>query len=225
MVPYMLGYRGRADWRDMSEYALHFTKASPTISAYSVMMHILSTGHLKPSGPFGAARNLGALGNTQEAVCFSEVPLDRLDRLVERRSSYGIAFRQEFLVGKGGARVWYVDNVGPVARTLRGMVSSRAVPGMDLADDFWKLTPVVDYPSGEYDYRFEWEREWRVPGGLTFQPNDVAFLFIPSELHAAAGAFMQGTFDQNTGPAYLCPYLDPQWSDGQLQAVFDTAQL
>jgi hypothetical protein len=160
----------------MSEYAVHFTKGDGTTSAYWVMMNILATGRLEASGPFGAARSLDALANTQMAVCFSEIPLDRLDRLVERRSNYGIAFKQDFLVTKGGARVWYVDNEGQVARTLRGMVSSRAAPGMDLADEFWKLTPFVDYPSNAYDYRFEWEREWRVPGGLSFDPDDVAFL-------------------------------------------------
>jgi hypothetical protein len=209
----------------MSEYAVHFTKGDGTTSAYWVMMNILATGRLEASGPFGAARSLDALANTQMAVCFSEIPLDRLDRLVERRSNYGIAFKQDFLVTKGGARVWYVDNEGQVARTLRGMVSSRAAPGMDLADEFWKLTPFVDYPSNAYDYRFEWEREWRVPGGLSFDPDDVAFLFIPDELHAAARSFFQYAIDENTGPGYPCPYLDPQWSDEQLQAVFNQAEL
>ena len=209
----------------MSEYAVHFTKDDATTSAYCVMINILATGQLKASGPFGAARRLDALGDTQEAVCFSEIPLDKLDRLVERRSSFGIAFKQGFLVSKGGARVWYVDNEGQVARTLRGMVSSRAVPGMDLADDFWKLTPFVDYPSSSYDYRFEWEREWRVPGGLSFAPDDVAFLFMPGELHATARSFMQNALHENTGPGYLCTYLDPEWSDEHLQGVFEQAQL
>jgi hypothetical protein len=144
----------------MSEYAVHFTKGDGTRDAYSVMLEILTSGRLRARGPFGAARGLMALGDTQKTVCFSEVPLDRLDRLVERRSKYGIAFRQEFLTRKGGARVWYVDDGGEVSATLRRMVSSRAVPGMDTGDDFWRLTPFVDYPSDAYGYRFEWEREW-----------------------------------------------------------------
>jgi len=221
----MLGYRGHATWRDMSEYAVHFTKGDGTRDAYSVMLGILGSGRLKASGPFGAARGLTALGDTQKAVCFSEVPLDRLDRLVDRRSKYGIAFTQKFLTFNAGARVWYVDEGGQMGETLRGMVSSRAVPGMDTNDDFWRLTPFVDYPSDAYGYRFEWEREWRVVGDLKFTPNDVAFLFIPEELHSAARSFFKDAVQENIGPGYLCPYLDPLWSDETLQATFRLGQL
>src|SRR4051812_10602931 len=35
------GYRGNADWRDMSEFAVHFTKPSLTASEYEVIMKIL----------------------------------------------------------------------------------------------------------------------------------------------------------------------------------------
>ncbi|MEV7431448.1 abortive infection system antitoxin AbiGi family protein [Nocardioides sp. NPDC092400] len=165
------------------------------------------------------------MGDTQKAACFSEVPLDRLDRLVERRSKYGVAFRQEFLTQRGGARVWYVENDGAVAQSIREMVTARAVPGMDVDDTFWKMTPFFDFPSEAYDYQFEWEREWRVPGGLTFQPADVAFLFIPENLHSAARAFFDDHEAEGTGPSYKCPYLDPLWPDERLQAVFAGAEL
>ena len=205
----------------MSEYAVHFTKdGDGRESAYWTMMKILSSGCLNPSGPFGAARGLDALGDTQRSVCFSEIPLDCLSRLVERRSFYGVAFRQEFLVRAGGGRVWYADNMGPLAQTVRDMVSARAVPGMDVGDPFWKLTPFIDFPGSTYAYRFEWEREWRVPSTLRFQPDDVAFLFIPEALHAGARAFFNEARDEHIGPAYLCPYLDPSWSDDRLQQAF-----
>ena len=68
--------------------------------------------------------------------------------------------------------------------------------GIDPTDAVWAITPFVDYP-GEYggsQYRFEWEREWRVPGGLAFSPDDVAFLFIPEDLHAKARSFFDDEF-------------------------------
>ncbi len=203
----------------MSEYAVHFTKEGDT-TAYSTMLKILSSGTLVPGGPFGAARGLGALGETQRSVCFSEIPLDQLDRLVERRSQYGIAFRQDFLIRSGGGRVWYVDEGGPLAQVVRGMVSARAVPGMQPEDPFWKLTPFIDFPGSSYGYRFEWEREWRVPSALSFTPDDVAFLFIPEALHESARSFFMNALDEGLGPAYLCAYLDPLWTDAQLQDAF-----
>ncbi|SOC51105.1 hypothetical protein [Ornithinimicrobium cerasi] len=221
----MLGYRGHLNWRDMSEYAVHFTKSNGSLDAYSVMLRILASGRLKAGGPFGAARGLKALGETQQSICFSEVPLDRLDRMVARRSKYGIAFTQRFLIHNGGARVWYVDGGGRVAETIRGMVSSRAVPRIDTNDDFWRLTPFVDHPSKEQGYQFEWEREWRVPGDMQFEPDDVAFLFLPEELHSRARSFFQDAIEENTGPVYLCPYLDPLWSDARIQDALTRGQL
>lgn len=209
----------------MSEYAVHFTKSNGSRDAYSVMLRILASGRLMASGPFGAARRLDALGKTQQSVCFSEVPLDRLDRLVARRSRYGIAFTQQFLKKNGGARVWYVDDGGQVAETIRGMVASRAVSGMDTKDDFWRLTPFIDYPSKEFDYQFEWEREWRVPGDLKFEADDVALLFIPEELHSPARSFFRDAIKENSGPGYLCPYLDPLWSDMKIQETLIQAGL
>jgi Putative abortive phage resistance protein AbiGi, antitoxin len=215
-----LGYRGNENWRDMSEYLVHFTKDDEVgHSAYDIMLMILGTGTLLPSGPFGAAKGLGVLGTSQRSVCFSEIPLDRLDRLTLRRSNYGIAFHQRKLVEAGGGRVWYVDSDSAIATNLRAMIDDRVKPGMDDSDRLWKLTPFIDLPGqyGSADYRFEWEREWRVPGPITFPPEDVAFLFIPESLHKKARIFFEDHRRENTGPGYLCPYLDPAWSDERIQ--------
>lgn len=225
-VPYdrfVLGYRGHADWRDMSEYVVHFTSANGDLTAYDVMMTILSTGRLLSTSTFGMARGLGGLGASQRSVCFSEIPLDLLDRLVSNRSSYGLGFKQDKVISEGGGRVWYVDKGGPVANVLQRMKAQRTMHmEFDPADDFWKLTPFVDHP-GTYDgvpYRFEWEREWRVPSPFNFAPDDVAFLFLPESLHTNAASFFSAARVDNRGPAYECPLLDPQWDEARLQARF-----
>lgn len=218
----MLGYRGRATWRDMSEYVVHFTKDSLGQSSYQNMMTILHSGQLIPGETrYGAIRWADALGDSQRAVCFSEIPLDRLNRLVERRSLYGIAFKQDKLIQLGGGRVWYLDSDSSPAHALRRMITDHTQSGhMDLDDPLWELTPFIDTP--QENYRFEWEREWRVPGpqGMSFLPDDVAFLFLPEEEHASMHAFALEAGEQNTGPAYLCPYLDPRWDDATLQEAF-----
>lgn len=210
-----LEYRGHSDWRDMSEYAVHFTKDSAFLSASEVLDKILDEGQLVP-GPdaFGAARRLHALGSSQRCVCFSEIPLDMLGRLVQRRSQYGLALRKDFLAGVGGAPVWYLQRDTPIQQIFFAM--ARATTPIDVDDAIWKLAPFVDYP-GDYregSYRFEWEREWRVPGTLTITPSDIAFLFVPASNHTAL---------RDAIPELTCPLVDATWTDEHLQRAFAPA--
>lgn len=81
-------------------------KTSTAGAPYDNMLEILVSQELRP-GPsaFGAGRGLEALGDSQRCVCFSEIPLDLLGRLVARRSVYGVGFMDALLVLNGGARV------------------------------------------------------------------------------------------------------------------------
>lgn len=215
-----LGYRNNETWRDMSEYVVHFTKDGER-SAYEQMLSILASGRLAAGGPFGAARGLGGPTFTQRAVCFSEIPLDRLNRLVERRSRYGLGFRQTKLLEAGGGRVWYVDKDSAPAAAVQELIAEKVGPPMDVDSPIWRVTQFIDFPGdyGGTQYRFEWEREWRVPGDFVFTPEDVAFLFIPGELHGNARTFFESARRENLGPAYESPFLDPLWSDGDIQAA------
>jgi hypothetical protein len=196
----------------MSEYVVHFTKPNGGFGAWDVLARILECGVIEARNSFGAARQLGALHPTQQCTCYSEIPLDRLDRLVERRSPYGIGFNQEVLLRRGGARVWYLDRDTPVQQIAYGMTS--VMGGIDPADPIWRLTPFIDYPGdyGGTDYRFEWEREWRLPGDLDFEVDEVSFLLAPAaghdELRARFGWL----------PASL---VDTTWSDAQIQTTLD----
>jgi hypothetical protein len=243
----MLGYRGHDDWTDMTEYLVHFVKeggkrpplpedAHPhfkfarelqgdELTPYWVMLSVLWDLHLKPgSGTWGAARKDARLGDSQRAVCLAEVPLPFVGRIADRRESpYGLGFTQEFVRKHGGGRVWYLDKDEPLALAFQQTLRAHAVD-FDADDDFWKLTPFVDvtgfFPSGGgvRPRRFEWEREWRVPGpqGLPFTPDDVAFLFIPEEQHVAARDFFD-SYGNVTGPSFECPFIDPHWDEVTIQ--------
>ena len=217
----LLGYRGHADWRDMSEYVVHFT-ADPEggPDGYWPMMSILSQGRLEPGGPFGVAAALQFLGQSQHSVCMSEIPLDQLTRIVTHRSEYGIAFRQSFLIANGGARVWYVDEPSTLANCLRASIATQG--GLRDPDaEIWQMTPFIEVVSDAVLFtHYEWEREWRVPGGLSFQPSDVAFLFVPESLHAAASSFFAQVKREHLGPSYACPLLDAGWPEDRLQETF-----
>lgn len=208
----MEGYGGHADWRDMSEYVVHFTKPSE-IAAIDNLLAILRDSQVNPGlAAFGAGRGLDALGGTQRCVCMSEIPLDLLDRLVRRRSPYGLGFRKDFITARGGARVWYLDRSEPVADAFEELKRSR-LDSFDTEDPLWRLTPFVDL-IGEYGgttYRFDWEREWRVAGEIRFSYGDVAFIFAPERDHER----VVGWFGEAGEP---CPPLvDPFWSMGQIQ--------
>jgi len=205
----------------MSEYVVHFTKDLVGTSAYDSMLGILSEGRLRTGEPLGAARKLMAVRPPQQSACLSEIPLDRLDRLVARRSRYGIGFRQDAVLAAGGGRVWYVDRDTPLASAVWDTMRAASGPPMQADHPIWQLTPFIDFP-GEYggtEYRFEWEREWRVPGGLNFSPAEVAFLFVPEDLHGNARAFFDDVEIHDRGPSYRCPLIDPLWPDEAIQAV------
>jgi hypothetical protein len=211
-----MSYRGHADWRDMSEYVVHFTKQTADANAYDAMLSILWSGEIEARNPFGCAlHDCVPSDESQRSACFSEIPLDLLDRLVWRRGSqYGVGFHQEVIIARGGGRVWYLDRDTPHHDAFKALLREARVAGP--LHPAWKLAPLVDWVSP--NYHFEWEREWRLPGGLTFAPHDVAFLFMPEAQHDAARKFLIDG-NRGNGPAYDCPLLDPCWSDVRIQCA------
>ena len=55
-------------------------------------------------------------------MCFSEIPLDQLGRLVQRRSLYGIGFSKSYILSRGGGPVWYVQYASPAHLALKHQV-------------------------------------------------------------------------------------------------------
>ncbi|MFP2933322.1 abortive infection system antitoxin AbiGi family protein [Pyxidicoccus sp. 3LG] len=189
------------------------------------MLQILGSQTLLP-GPraFGIAHKKQIVAKSQRSVCFSEIPLNQLGRLVKRRKSkYGIGFRKSFITSRGGGPIWYVQFGSSAHEALRKLID-KALKGPDPQQDpIWRMTPFIDikgnHTNAPYKYDFDWEREWRVPGPLPleFKAQDVAMLFIPEELHSAAWTFFDDAVNDNRGPGYFCPYLDPEWDSEQIK--------
>jgi hypothetical protein len=217
-----LGYCGHREWADMSDYLIHVAKADDEAQGYYNVMAILGSQRIDALNPFGLARSITGTRAPQHSACFSEIPLGYLDRLAERRSRYGLAFRKQDVIARGGTPVWYVEKSSAVGEALEALRTDASNSGQP-DHPFWSLTPFIDR-LGEYggrSYRFEWEREWRVPGGLEFDVAEVAFLLLPEVHHVAARAFFENAFADNTGPAYFCPYLDPNWSIDRIGEAID----
>lgn len=215
------GHSGHGAWSDVSDYVVHLTRGERD-DAYENIMGILSGHKLLPGpDPFGCARGIPEVRESQRSVCFSEIPLDRLGRLEDRRSKYGIGFSKKFAITNQTHPVWYVENGSELQRHIRSIVDRAQAEG-DWEHPIWKATPFVDFP-GDYHggaYRFEWEREWRHVGEFRFAMSDVAFLFVPEYLHEKARRFFEDLSHEHGGPIYLCPYLDPAWTDERIRIAF-----
>lgn len=184
--PHLLGDQRDQSWGDMSKYVVHLTDDAATLGK------ILGTGFLRASGPFGFAhyRNVSELAARHQSVCFSEVPLDKIDRLTRRHGHFGVGFSKEFLRARHGARVWYLDQDSAQASSLNAQLSM-LLTAKDFSNPLWDLTPFMDLVMpGRYVW--DWEREWRVRGGLQFTLEDVAFVVTPDgfdELPALEGLY------------------------------------
>lgn len=110
------GYREHADWRDMSDFVVHFTKDYDGRTAYDNSLSILYDGVIRATTAYGQARTLVGLGSSQRCACFSEIPLDLIDRLVQRRTWWGASL----VPGKGracGVGVPGREGAAPVGRS------------------------------------------------------------------------------------------------------------
>ena len=212
-----LGYRDKPGWRDMSDFVVHFTRYG-NVAPFDTLEQILHSLEVKAMLPFGMARNMVAVTPTQKSACFSEIPLDMLTRLVSHmRSSYGLGFHQSLIVSQGGGRVWYADKAGAIAQSLAKLNARALGPPFNPDDPFWEISPFIDQP-GDYGgrYRFEWEREWRVPGGLTFTDRELKFVFAPEEDHILVDGIFE-YLDHFEIADINCPIIDPLWPEQRIQ--------
>lgn len=202
-------------WTDMSPFVVHFAKQANSNSAYDNAISILSERRIEARSAFGAGRHLAP---ARTSVCFSEVPLHQLSRLADVRGSHGIGFRKEFLVERGGGPILYAYKDSDHAKAMVSMVHAAE---QNPNDPVWRLAPFVDLPGtyGKSKYLFEWEREWRLIGDLAFTENDPAFLIIPEALHEAASIFFESAEQDQTGPSYGCPFIDPYWDETKVAAA------
>jgi len=122
------------------------------------------------------------------------------------------------VVDDGGAPVWYVEKDTPLASALTRLRHSLTA---DQRRDFYRITPFVDktgeFPDGSV-YRFEWEREWRVPRRLDLGVKCPLFLFAPEAEHARLVADLTA-LDVGATAQGIPPLLDPTWNDAKLHAA------
>lgn len=214
----MMG-RALPQWEDMSPEVIHITRGLDASQSYVNLIQILDSGFLEARNPFGAARQDCPDPASQRAVCFTEVPIHLVSRIIQRRLPQdpaawnGIAFSKRFVVERGGGPIMYAYDGTPHAEALQAMMQSAWASPDPAAHPVWKLSPFVDRPGRHGTYYWEWEREWRIVGDMHFLPADVAYLIIPEQYHqAATHHFMNAIGGKSGHKAYLRPMIDATWS-------------
>jgi len=193
---------------------------SDRLDAEDSLKKIITSNHIEARSPLGYFkfkidtrwRNRGGVQPSWlKSVCFSETPLSELNHFykatVRKKNQYqkfGLGFWEQAIRSYGGNPIFYLDTRKPqMLQSLDQMVSK----GNN--QHFKNLMPFME-PFGPPLYKtrsvdeidFRWEREWRVPGNLSFQPNYVAFGICHQD--------RINEFEQLANNAY--PFIDPDWS-------------
>ena len=199
---------------DMSPYVVHFTKFYENKNPDWISHSILAERVFKAGSVFGIGKNFN---ECPKSVCFSEVPLHKLNRLTKRRAEYGIGFSKEFLIRHGGGPIMYAYKDTPHAKVLYDLV--KAGVG-NVKDPIWIVAPFIDSPGLYFDrpFFFEWEREWRHIGDLSFTDSDPAFLIFPEKDHISVRRYMDEKNKEFPFPKYEnCPFICPKWDKERIE--------
>lgn len=157
---------------DISRWLVHLTRSQEEL------ISILTSGEIRPRLPFGVGRRISGVSHLHQSVCLTEIPLHELGRMTAKRP-WGIVFNKERLRAKFNAQpVWYLSNPSPQWDAVNwAMHEARNNPDAPI----WAMTPFIEgvrSRRSRFPHDWRWEREWRVPGILEFDLNDVARIVV-----------------------------------------------
>ena len=197
------------EWEDMSDYVVHFTKKTPENDCVGNMTSMLLAGEIEARTKFGVGRYYP---HCPSSVCLSEIPIHNLSRIKRLRGSYGIGFTKEFIGQIGGGPLFYtMDERYEAVAEL--MSQSRNDPKAPI----WILVPFIDVLRT--NYQFDWEREWRVPHNIKFDPKDVSFVLLPEDEHDGFSAYCISKHAEGSMPLYDCPLIDHRWPKERIRVT------
>ena len=123
----------------MARHECHVVHFTPSVES---LLSIVSEGLVRPSGPFGRGMSIADVAERHLSACFSERPLDLIDRLMSRHGRYGVGFLKKYSVESGGARVWYLEKGHPPDTALFALVG-QLLRDRNFQSEMWSLTPFI----------------------------------------------------------------------------------
>lgn len=159
-------YKNRTD---ISSRLTHLTRGDTIEEAFQTLLKILDEKRV-----IGSTTETGFIIGNKSAVCLQEAPLNAIaenllyeERLLEgnvgkvRYCAFGIRFNKVWAYQKGGRPVIYEE------KDLMKSVLPK--------EEYWRI---VNYDLSDKSHMIDWthEREWRVPGDLEFEYNEIEVL-------------------------------------------------
>ncbi|MCM1158718.1 MAG: hypothetical protein NC300_07705 [Bacteroidales bacterium] len=161
---------------DITSRLTHLTKGDTEDDAFHTLLKILEDKKLN-----GSTTSTGFIIGNKKAVCFQEAPLDAIaeNLLYEKQLRentngkvrylpFGIRFNKARIFTNGGRPVLYGEKE----------LLKRLLP----EEEHWRI---VNYDLSDDNHMIDWshEREWRVPGDLTFEYDDIEVLLHSNEYY------------------------------------------
>lgn len=163
---------------DLSQYLVHLTKGNTfkNTTPADVLFKILKDKRL-----IGSTTETGFICGSTPAVCFQDAPLlsvgqnvwyedrkrEQEDQQKIRYNACGLMFRKRFVYGKGGRPVIY-DRTEEAKSYIK-------------ESDWWRIVK-LDLSDSKNIVDWTHEREWRAPGNLDFELENVAII-VPNDTY------------------------------------------
>ncbi|TFD27755.1 hypothetical protein [Cryobacterium lyxosi] len=193
------------------DHLVHFT------SNIEDLVSILLTGRVEARNEFGFFPVWSAVGDRHLSACFTELPIGDLHRVARAKGKYGIAVSKSFAKNEGAQEVIYLDlDSRDYCRIEREIAAAKRAG--DVNADAWNRSPFIS--PNRPNYKYEYEKEWRVPGGLQFSWSDILFVSGPD------GAELTFTQDPELGAVTWDEDADQfRWWGGYVEEIDDAMNM
>jgi hypothetical protein len=190
---------------DISRFLVHLTRNTRGVEAEDNLINILKTKmiearnhHCLFSPKINKMTITPKLKNTFKTVCFTETPLDQIDKLAAedfprkiRLQSYGLVFWRDNMIKSGVNPAIYLNDDGTTLRDYLLSEFDRQFKGVNalrrLKEKEEYYQEIVHYYSLVNIIRekhdFSWEREWRHSGSFKFNYSDVVAIVAKDPEH------------------------------------------
>lgn len=190
----MYAVRAAQNREDLSPYLVHLTRDNTNHfpktgkSAHSTFNDIWNQRLIKARRVLCIHRGLIRQEPTETQVkfkvaCFTETPLGQIKHFVGvyRRDyqfeAYGFIFKKETLLMKGASPAQYINQYG--THSLRAWADRmyETAKKTNFSGLLWQGIPFMNSVHSGND--FDWEREWKVRGDVTFSYRELAGVILP----------------------------------------------
>ncbi|KAE9635720.1 hypothetical protein [Aeromonas veronii] len=180
---------------DISRFLVHLTRRTRNIDAEDNLINILKEKNIEArnhhclfSPKLKKMDLTPRLKNSFKTVCFTETPLDQIDKLAvedfPRRiklQPYGLVFWRDNMIEVGANPAIYLNAEGTALREYLLSEFDRQFEGIDTLNELRRTEEyyreIIHYYSlvniMREKHDFSWEREWRHPGDFNFNYSDV----------------------------------------------------